>query len=51
MITSTGALVGVVSEVGLNRSTVSTVIDTRHRDRRHQVTRTYSAGMLEETLP
>ena len=46
VITQTGALVGVVSEVGLNWSTVSTVINT-DTEIGGIVTRTYSAGELE----
>ncbi len=46
VITETGVLVGVVSEVGLNWSTVSTVIDT-DIEMGGIVTRTYSAGVLE----
>lgn len=46
VITSTGVLVGVVSEVGLNWSTVSTVINT-DIEMGGIVTRTYSAGILE----
>ena len=46
VITQTGALVGVVSEVGLNWSTVSTVINT-DTEIGGIVTRTYSAGVLE----
>lgn len=46
VITQTGALVGVVSEVGLNWSTVSTIINT-DTEMGGIVTRTYSAGVLE----
>ena len=46
VITETGVLVGVVSDVGLNWSTVSTIIDTSI-DMGGIVTRTYSAGVLE----
>lgn len=46
VITSTGVLVGVVSETGLNWSTVSTIIDT-DTEIGGIVTRTYSAGVLE----
>ena len=44
--TSTGVLVGVVSKVGLNWSTVSTIINT-DIEIGGIVTRTYSAGVLE----
>ena len=46
VITSTGVLVGVVSEAGLNWSTVSTVINT-DTQMGGIVMRTYSAGVLE----
>lgn len=46
VVTETGTLVGVVSEVGLNWSTVSTLINT-DIEIGGQVTRTYSAGILE----
>ena len=46
VITSTGVLVGVVSEVGVNWCTVSTVINT-DTEIGGIVTRTYSAGVLE----
>ena len=46
VITETGVLVGVVSKVGYNWSTVSTVIDTGI-ERGGIVSRTYSAGILE----
>ena len=46
VITETGTLVGVVSEVGLNWSKVSTLINT-DIEIGGQVTRTYSAGILE----
>lgn len=46
VVTETGQLVGVVSEVGLNWSTVSTVINT-DLEMGGIVTRTYSAGILE----
>ena len=46
VITETGKLVGVVSETGLNWSTVSTVINT-DIEMGGIVTRTYSAGILE----
>lgn len=46
VITQTGALVGVVSEVGVNWSTVSTIINT-DTEMGGIVTRTYSAGVLE----
>ena len=46
VITEMGVLVGVVSEVGLNWSTVSTVINT-DTEIGGIVTRTYSAGVLE----
>ena len=46
VITQTGALVGVVSEVGLNWSVVSTIINT-DTEMGGIVTRTYSAGVLE----
>ncbi len=46
VITQTGALVGVVRQVGINWSTVSTVIDTE-TEIGGIVMRTYSAGVLE----
>lgn len=46
VITETGVLVGVVSTVGLNWATVSTVINT-DIEMGGIVTRTYSAGILE----
>ena len=46
VITKTGALVGVVSEVGTNWCTVSTLINT-DIEMGGIVTRTYSAGVLE----
>ena len=46
VVTSTGVLVGVVSKVGLNWSTVSTIINT-DIEIGGIVTRTYSAGVLE----
>ena len=46
VITETGALVGILSEVGLNWSTVSTVINTT-TELGGIVNRTYSAGVLE----
>jgi len=46
VITETGVLVGVVSEVGLNWATVSTVLNT-DIEMGGIVTRTYSAGILE----
>ena len=46
VITETGALVGVLSEVGLNWSTVSTIINTT-TELGGIVNRTYSAGVLE----
>lgn len=46
VITETGVLVGVVSTVGLNWSTVSTVLNT-DIEMGGIVTRTYSAGILE----
>lgn len=46
VITETGVLVGVVSKVGLNWSTVSTVIST-DTEMGGIVSRTYSAGVLE----
>ena len=46
VITETGVLVGVVSQVGYNWSTVSTVIDTS-TEMGGIVSRTYSAGVLE----
>ncbi len=46
VITETGALVGVVSEVGSNWSTVSSVINT-DIEMGGIVSRTYSAGILE----
>ncbi len=45
-VTEAGVLVGVVSEVGLNWSTVSTVIDA-DTEIGGVVARTYSAGVLE----
>ena len=46
VITETGVLVGVVSETGINWSTVSTIINT-DTEIGGIVTRTYSAGVLE----
>ena len=46
VITETGVLVGVVSKVGYNWSTVSTVIDTGI-EMGGIVSRTYSAGIVE----
>ena len=46
VITETGVLVGVVSKVGLNWATVSTVLNT-DIEMGGIVTRTYSAGILE----
>ena len=46
VITETGVLVGVVTDVGANWSTVATVIDTSI-EMGGIVTRTYSAGVLE----
>ena len=46
VITEMGSLVGVISEVGLNWATVSTVINT-DIEMGGLVTRTYSAGILE----
>lgn len=46
VITETGVLVGVVSQVGYNWSSVSTVINT-DTEMGGIVTRTYSAGVLE----
>ena len=46
VITETGALVGIISEVGLNWSTVSTLINTT-TELGGIVNRTYSAGVLE----
>ncbi len=46
VITSTGLLVGVVNEVGLNYSNVSTIINT-DIEMGGIVERTYSAGILE----
>ena len=46
VITETGVLVGVVSEVGYNWSSVSTVINT-DTEMGGIVSRTYSAGVLE----
>ncbi len=46
VITSTGLLVGVVSEVGINWATVSTIINT-DIEMGGIVERTYSAGILE----
>jgi rod shape-determining protein MreC len=46
VVTETGVLVGVVSEVGLNWATVSTIINT-DIEMGGIVTRTYSAGILE----
>ena len=49
VITETGVLVGVVSQVGLNWSTVSTVLNT-DIEMGGIVTRTYSAGILESSF-
>ncbi|MEY8402279.1 rod shape-determining protein MreC [Oscillospiraceae bacterium 44-34] len=46
VVTQTGVLVGVVAEMGLNWSTVSTIINTETQ-MGGIVTRTYSAGVLE----
>ena len=46
VITETGVLVGVVDQVGINWSTVSTIINT-DTEIGGIVTRTYSAGVLE----
>jgi rod shape-determining protein MreC len=46
VISETGVLVGVVSQVGLNWATVSTVINT-DMEMGGIVTRTYAAGVLE----
>lgn len=46
VITETGVLVGVVSQVGVNWSTVSTVINT-DTEMGGIIARTYSAGVLE----
>ena len=46
VITETGVLVGILSEVGLNWSTVSTIINT-DIELGGIVSRTYSAGILE----
>ena len=46
VITETGALVGVIEEVGMNWATVSTVIDPSS-ELGGIVNRTYSAGVLE----
>ena len=46
VITETGVLVGVVAKVGLNWSTVATIIDT-DTEIGGIVNRTYSAGVLE----
>ena len=46
VVTSTGVLVGVVSEVGSHYSTVSTVIDTS-MEMGGIITRTNAAGVLE----
>ncbi len=46
VITETGVLVGVVNKVGVNWSTVSTIIDT-DTEIGGIVTRTFSAGVLE----
>lgn len=46
VITETGALVGVIAEVGMNWATVSTVIDPSS-ELGGIVNRTYSAGVLE----
>ncbi len=46
VVSETGILVGVISKVGLNWSTVSTVVDA-NTEIGGQVTRTYSAGVLE----
>lgn len=49
VITETGVLVGVISQVGLNWSTVSTVLNT-DIEMGGIVTRTYSAGILESSF-
>ena len=49
MVTETGVLVGVVSSVGLNWCTVSTVVDAG-LEMGGIVTRTYSAGVLEGSM-
>lgn len=49
VISETGVLVGIVDEVGVNWSTVSTIIDT-DTEIGGIVTRTYSAGVLEGDL-
>ena len=49
VITETGVLVGIVDKVGVNWSTVSTIIDT-DTEIGGIVTRTYSAGVLEGDL-
>jgi len=49
VITETGVLVGVISKVGYNWSTVSTVINT-DTEMGGIVSRTYSAGVLEGDL-
>lgn len=46
VITETGVLVGIVSETGVNWSTVSTIINT-DTEIGGIITRTYSAGVLE----
>ena len=46
VITETGTLVGIVSEVGLNWCTISTIIST-DMELGGMVTRTYSAGILQ----
>ena len=49
VVTETGVLVGVVSTVGLNWCTVSTVVDAG-LEMGGIVTRTYSAGVLEGSM-
>lgn len=49
VISETGVLVGIVDKVGVNWSTVSTIIDT-DTEIGGIVTRTYSAGVLEGDL-
>ena len=46
VITETGVLVGILSEVGVNWSTVSTIINT-DIELGGMVSRTYSAGILQ----
>ena len=50
VVTSTGVLVGVVSEVGSHYSVLRTVVDTG-MEMGGIITRTNTAGVLEEILP